>query len=185
MLLKKQTVWLLTMLSLVVVLSVYYVTTPEQPATNMAATEQKEDNKKETDQASKAKEDSGQAKAVVTPANDEMFEALRMEITDDRNKLMEELTVMMANTELSAEQRNEAHEKIKQLTELNTKEGILETLIVSMGYDAALVRADGHDVRVTVKADKPSASAANDIIQLVGKEINGMQNVVVEFQPKK
>ncbi len=28
--LKKQTVWLLTMLSLVVVLSVYYVTTPEK-----------------------------------------------------------------------------------------------------------------------------------------------------------
>ena len=30
MLLKKQTVWLLTMLSLVVVLSVYYITSPEQ-----------------------------------------------------------------------------------------------------------------------------------------------------------
>ena len=29
MLLKKQTVWLLTMLSLVVVLSVYYLTSPE------------------------------------------------------------------------------------------------------------------------------------------------------------
>ena len=32
MLLKKQTVWLLTMLSLVVVLSVYYITSPEQTA---------------------------------------------------------------------------------------------------------------------------------------------------------
>ena len=31
MLLKKQTVWLLTMLSLVVVLSVYYLTSPEVP----------------------------------------------------------------------------------------------------------------------------------------------------------
>ena len=36
MLLKKQTVWLLTMLSLVIVLSVYYITSPTQQATDMA-----------------------------------------------------------------------------------------------------------------------------------------------------
>ncbi len=41
MLLKKQTVWLLTMLSLVVVLSVYYITSPEQQTTNMANVEEK------------------------------------------------------------------------------------------------------------------------------------------------
>ena len=41
MLLKKQTVWLLTMLSLVVVLSVYYITSPEQKSNDMAAVQQK------------------------------------------------------------------------------------------------------------------------------------------------
>ena len=39
MLLKKQTVWLLTMLSLVVVLSVYYITSPESRVNEFAATE--------------------------------------------------------------------------------------------------------------------------------------------------
>ena len=39
MLLKKQTVWLLTMLSLVVVLSVYYLTSPESTE-ETATTEQ-------------------------------------------------------------------------------------------------------------------------------------------------
>ena len=46
MLLKKQTVWLLTMLSLVVVLSVYYLTAPEENAADMTATEQMEKNRK-------------------------------------------------------------------------------------------------------------------------------------------
>lgn len=44
MLLKKQTVWLLTMLSLVVVLSVYYMTTPESPQSNVAVVDQQEEN---------------------------------------------------------------------------------------------------------------------------------------------
>lgn len=39
--LKKQTVWLLTMLSLVVVLSVYYVTTPDKMNTASPATGEK------------------------------------------------------------------------------------------------------------------------------------------------
>jgi stage III sporulation protein AH len=183
MLLKKQTVWLLTMLSLVVVLSVYYVTTPEKTSTNITASEQKESAKKEVEKTTSGKE--GQAKAVVTPSNDETFEVARMEITDQRNKLMEELTVLMANTDLTNEERNEAYETVKQLSELNTKEGILESLIVSMGFDAALVRADGNNVSVTVKADKLSQSKANDIIRLVSGEMEGVQNVVVEFHPKK
>ena len=40
MLLKKQTVWLLTMLSLVVVLSVYYITSPEQQQNELAAVDE-------------------------------------------------------------------------------------------------------------------------------------------------
>lgn len=43
MLLKKQTVWLLTMLSLVVVLSVYYITSPEQQQNELAAVDQEEE----------------------------------------------------------------------------------------------------------------------------------------------
>ena len=47
MLLKKQTVWLLTMLSLVVVLSVYYITSPEQQQNELAAIEETKDEQTE------------------------------------------------------------------------------------------------------------------------------------------
>jgi stage III sporulation protein AH len=54
MLLKKQTVWLLTMLSLVVVLSVYYITSPEQQQSELAVVdeeqEQNDEQVKEQDQ---------------------------------------------------------------------------------------------------------------------------------------
>ncbi|MEB2490604.1 SpoIIIAH-like family protein [Peribacillus frigoritolerans] len=197
MLLKKQTVWLLTMLSLVVVLSVYYLTAPEENAADMTATEQmeQEENKTETKTENKA-ETKGENKSEketskntegssVTIASGDEFESLRMQIEDERAKLNEELTAKMGNTELSAEERDEAYAKIEQLSETKVKENIIENLIVAMDYNAALVRVDGTDVKVSVKADKQTKTEANNIIRLVRKEVSDAQNVVVDFQPEK
>ncbi len=181
MLLKKQTVWLLTMLSLVVVLSVYYITSPEQKATNMANVEEKAKEKKSADTTT-----SDDGKTVISGvASDEVFEALRLELEDQRNEMKEQLNEIMASTDLSAEKRSEAYDQMKSLDELAKKENVLETLIKTMGYDDALVRADGEKVRITVKSKDHSASAANDIIQLVRTEIGELENVVVDFQPTK
>ncbi|MDF1997097.1 SpoIIIAH-like family protein [Peribacillus frigoritolerans] len=197
MLLKKQTVWLLTMLSLVVVLSVYYLTAPEENAADMTATEQmeQEENKAESKTENKA-ETKGENKSEketskntegssVTIASGDEFESLRMQIEDERAKLNEELTAKMGNTELSAEERDEAYAKIEQLSETKVKENIIENLIVAMDYNAALVRVDGTDVKVSVKADKQTKTEANNIIRLVRKEVSDAQNVVVDFQPEK
>ncbi|MGE7879857.1 SpoIIIAH-like family protein [Peribacillus muralis] len=197
MLLKKQTVWLLTMLSLVVVLSVYYLTAPEENAADMTATEQKEktenkmenktDSKTETKGESKGnKETAKNAEgSSVTIASGDEFESLRMQIEDERAKLNEELTTKMGNTDLSAEERDEAYAKMEQLSETKVKENIIENLIVAMDYNAALVRVDGTDVKVSVKADKQTKAEANNIIRLVRKEVSDAQNVVVDFQPEK
>ena len=82
MLLKKQTVWLLTMLSLVVVLSVYYITSPEQTGKEIATIDENEthENNKAsgTDEKSEtAGEDEG---GLFQAAGDETFESLRLEL---------------------------------------------------------------------------------------------------------
>ncbi len=118
-------------------------------------------------------------------ASDEAFEALRMDLEDKRNAQKEQLNGIIASTNLPAEDRSEAYDQMKKLDELATKESVLETLIKTMGYEDALVRADGEKVRITVKAKDHSPSAANDIIQLVRTEIGALQNVAVEFQPTK
>ncbi|AMM93812.1 stage III sporulation protein AH [Peribacillus simplex] len=197
MLLKKQTVWLLTMLSLVVVLSVYYLTAPEENAADMTATEQMEKAENKTESKTESKADTkGENKSEketakntegssVTIASGDEFESLRLQIEDERAKLNEELTAKMGNTELSSEERDEAYAKIEQLSETKVKENIIENLIVAMDYNAALVRVDGTDVKVSVKADKQTKTEANNIIRLVRKEVSDAQNVVVDFQPEK
>ncbi|WP_066365699.1 SpoIIIAH-like family protein [Neobacillus fumarioli] len=185
MLLKKQTVWLLTMLSLVVVLSVYYITSPEPKSKDLAVVEQnaKNQGKQQTKTQTNSK-DSGQI--ISQAAGDSDFEALRMKLQDERSKQQEELTNELAATNLPADERSKIKDQMDKLNEIAQHEEVLETLIKTMGYDDALVRADGGQVKVTVKSKKKlSASEANNIIQKVKKEMNDTNFVAVEYTPSK
>lgn len=185
MLLKKQTVWLLTMLSLVVVLSVYYITSPEPNQGNLATVEEQQEENAVNEEAVEEVESEDGETIISGIASDEQFEALRLDLEDARSQMKEEFQEIVASTDLPVEQRNDAYEKMKELDNISQKEGTLETLIKTMGYDDALVRADGDKVRVTVKAKEHSAAEANEIIQMVRNELGSLQAVAVTFQPEK
>jgi stage III sporulation protein AH len=184
MLLKKQTVWLLTMLSLVVVLSVYYITSPEPNQGNLATVEEQEENAVNEEAVEEVKSEDGET-IISGIASDEQFEALRLDLEDARSEMKEDYQEILASTDLPVEQRNNAYEKMQELDSISQKEGTLETLIKTMGYDDALVRADGDKVRVTVKAKEHTAAEANEIIQMVRNELGSLQAVAVTFQPEK
>ncbi|WP_286229102.1 SpoIIIAH-like family protein [Neobacillus mesonae] len=186
MLLKKQTVWLLTMLSLVVVLSVYYITSPEQQKSDLAAVEETAKDKVEKKQANLKTDAADDQKVITSVSGDAEFEELRMKLNDERSKQEEELTLEMAATNLPADDRSKIKDQMDQLRETATKEELLEMMIKTMGYKDALVRAEGEKVKVTVKSNKkPSASEANKIILEVKKEMNEANFVSVAYQPAK
>ncbi|MBU7593460.1 SpoIIIAH-like family protein [Metabacillus halosaccharovorans] len=237
MMLKKQTVWLLTMLSLVVVLSVYYVTSPEGGSSNVVMTgdDQKvsenaktEDGQEvakeegteaenaeatETTEESEATEESqatdtdetsektegteaGEEGEVQTEeledgtvissssvSSDELFTELRLQLDDQRNELKEQLQTIVASNDASATEKSDAYDEMEALNDAARKEMLLETLIKSKGFDDALVRADGNNVKITVKAKEHNASSANQIMTLVRDEMENMEDVIVTFEP--
>ncbi|AND09508.1 SpoIIIAH-like family protein [Bacillus thuringiensis] len=210
--LKKQTVWLLTMLSLVVVLSVYYVTTPdkmntaspatgekigqEKQGTDKAVTNEapketpkkentsKETTNKETDKKENTKKETSKKEGNVSvQSSDENFTALRMQMEDQRSETKAKLQEVMNSSKSSATEKSKAKDNFDAITTMETKQELLETVIKSQGgYPDALVRADGTDIRVTVKAAKHSQKEANKIIQLVRSE-GGSKDVGVKFDP--
>lgn len=212
--LKKQTVWLLTMLSLVVVLSVYYITSPEGGSSNMATTEGKEqasemnketsvenskvedskteegkveekvaDTQKEKQQSDEIKTEKMEDGTVISSiASDELFTTFRIRLEDQRNEKKEQLQAIVASKDASAEEKSKAYDEMDSLADAAAKEQVLETLIKSKGYEDALVRADGNDVRITVKAKEHTSKAANDIIALVRDEIDDMDDIAVQFE---
>ncbi|MFD1707030.1 SpoIIIAH-like family protein [Siminovitchia sediminis] len=176
MLLKKQTVWLLTMLSLVVVLSVYYVTS--DPATNDLAA-----GSEEAEEEMAGNKDD--MKVITEASGDEAFETIRLEMQDKRSKEIEEITAKVASPDLTAEEKNELYSKMQDLSAMETKEKTLESLIKTLGYDDALVRASDNEVMITVKASEHSRADAARILQIVREEIGTNMVATVEFQSSK
>ncbi|RSK27799.1 SpoIIIAH-like family protein [Bacillus sp. HMF5848] len=191
MLLKKQTVWLLTMLSLVAVLSVYYITSPVED--ELAYTEQdvaQENEMQQTEDMATIGESNGTVEQAedgsVTSslATNDFFMTARMQYEDSRSRIQENLTSIMASTNLPTDKINEASEKLQDLTYIMEKEKIIETLIKSeLGFSEALVYAEDNHVKVTVQSEQLSAKEANDIMHMVRQEIKGINDVYVSFLP--
>lgn len=130
MMLKKQTVWLLTMLSLVVVLSVYYIMSPqgenavtvedtkskgmeEKKASPEKGTDkgtEKNAEEKSTDKETNAKQEdvetSGkEGKAVSEQTDDELFTTYRLELEDKRSKQREEYNEIVSSDDATAQEK--------------------------------------------------------------------------------
>ncbi|MGV3466229.1 MAG: SpoIIIAH-like family protein, partial [Heyndrickxia sp.] len=181
MLLKKQTVWLLTMLSLVVVLSVYYVTSEPKSSNDLAMVDKNGEKTSDKANSATSKKD-GKVNISTQVAGDQAFEAMRISRDDDRSKLKEQLTNKLATSNLSAEEKNKAYDEMKKLQDTAQQEQVLETLIKSHGYQDALVQSDGTNINITVKSNKQSTAAANEIIRLVEQQIGSAPEVAVGFE---
>ncbi len=175
---KKRTVWMLTLLSLVAVISVYYVQEPNNmPFDGLAIFSDETSNKLTVDD--EAKDES------VTPvyAQSALFEEMRMEASNERSQLKEQLTTKITAKEITADEINEAYSTMEDLTVRESTEAMLEMLIRSLGYSDALVQTEKGLVKVMVISDELGKAEANEIIHIVKKEWEDARKVQVTFQP--
>lgn len=176
---KKQTIWLLTMLSLLVVLTIYYVTSDKD---NFAFTFV-------PDKAANVDEPVDDPIEIgITSQDDigeyEFFLMTRMEIEDQRSMKKERLKEVIKANNVSATEVNNALDEIDYLENISIKENVARQSILSLddAYSDVLVRTDEDKVMVHVLTDDMLPEAASHIIQVVRDEI-GMNEVEVNFQP--
>ncbi|HLR62441.1 MAG TPA: SpoIIIAH-like family protein [Lentibacillus sp.] len=175
--LKKQTVWLLTMLSLMIVLSVYYMTSPGNGG-DLAYVNKDENNQEET--ASSDAEDGKSAKGgkeanvndISNVGDDQLFTTIRMEIQDERSETKDRLDDVVASSTASVEEKNQARDEMNQLDEISSKESVLENSIMAAAdYNDVLVRHEDDKVHVHVKEkEQLSNSEVVNIMQMVKDE---------------
>lgn len=180
--LKKQTIWLLTMLSLMVVLSVYYVMSPKSG--DLAYINKGESDAEKT--ASSEQMDDGDAKVdgITNAGKDEVFANIRMNLQDKRSMEKSRLNDIVASSSASTEEKNKAWEEINTIEGIESKEYVLENSIMSQGeYEEVLVRSEDNIVHVHLKTNtKPSGEEVVNIMQLVRDEFGDIP-VDVDYQP--
>lgn len=166
----KQSIWFLTLFSLILVLSVYYITMPNELllTNNSNQTEKEETTNKEE-------------QAVIKES--EILTALRVEAEEKRSEEINELNETLNNKEASIEDKNNAFEKLKDLNSLKGKEQLLEKKIKENFKLDSFVKIDNNNqVRVVVSGNEHNTELANNIMRSIQEDFETKMYISVKFQ---
>ena len=157
----KQKLWFLTLFSLILVLSVYYVTMPS----NLLS-------------VSNIKEDTP---PTINMEDTNILDVLKEENNERVAKEIESLRKIVVDVETNIDDKNIAYEKIQKLEENKGKEEKIVSLIKEkLGFDT-YVEIKNAKVNVVVSNKEHSYKIANDIIKLVSSSFDSDKSVTVKF----
>ena len=162
----KQNLWFLTLFSLILVLSVYYITMPNDVVLkNTEASLKKKENK---------------PKITVKKTNE--LEAMRVSLEEEREELTSSLKEQLTNKELSPDEKNNAYEKIKYLNGLQGKEENLEKKIKNNLKIDSFVKIDNSNISVVAISNNHDKVLANNIMRTIQEEYKDRVFTTVKFQ---
>lgn len=162
----KKNLWFLTLFSLVLVLSVYYITMPsELLVTNNG----------------KVKINDGDDKDVVIEESD-ILTSLRVEADNQMKQEIDVLKQVLTNVDVSVEEKNNAFEELKLLNQLKGKEEKLEDLVKSTYNLGSFIKIDDDQIRVVIESDDTSPSLANNIMRTIQQQFENKMYISVKFQ---
>lgn len=162
----KQKLWFLTLFSLILVLSVYYVAMPNELLKDKTTTVNKDNN-------------SG---AVVEVKESNILDTIRITSDEERLKEMEDLRLILTNVDSSIEEKNNAYEKLKLIEETKGKEETLENKIKKEFNIDSFIKISNNQIKVTIVSSKHSYELANNIIRSIQEEYDEKMYITVKFE---
>lgn len=168
----KQSLWFLTLFSLILVLSVYYITMPnELLLTNNSNYLESKNTSKEEDSDTK-----------VTIEKSELLVTMRVNLEEERSEQIADLKTTLTNSDATSEEKNNAYEKIKYITDLKGQEEAIEEKIKKEYNLESFVKIDNNEVKVVAVKDKHDSTLANKIMKTVQSEFQNKVYVTVKFE---
>ena len=164
----KKSLWFLTLFSLILVLSIYYITMPSELLLTSGTNIIKEDNNK--------------SEPTINIEESDLLVSLRVESDEEMSKEIEELKLVLTDSNSSVEEKNKAYEKIKDLNNNRSEEEKLETQIKESHKLEAFVKIKGNNISVIVKTKEHSNTLANNIMRTIQSNYNESKYIIVKFQ---
>ena len=159
----KQSLWFVTLLSLVLVLGVYYVTMPN----DLLKTEKTKNVNSEV---------------TVDVEENDMLVALRVERDEEVATKMDELELVLTNETSTADEKNNAFEELKLLNLNIGKEEELETLILDTYKIKSYVEINNDQIKVVVNSSEHDSKLANNIMRTIQGEFDEKMYITIKFE---
>ncbi len=156
----KQGLIFLTLTSLILVLSVYYVTMPNELLLTTNS------------QYTNIEEKVSNEKVAITSSN--TISAMKNILNEERKIKVDELNNKLTNKELSFEEKNNVYDEIKVLNKIESMEEDIENIIKNEYKLDNFAKVKDDVIEITVNGKDHSASLAAKIMSSVEEKYNDM-----------
>lgn len=160
----KQNIWFITLFSLIIVLSIYYITMP-------------------SDLMIQSNEIKTEVEEVVSEVEEStVLVSLRIEAEEEYLQEMESLKSVLASNDSSITEKNNAFEQLKSLSNIKGEQEKLEEKLSEAISANAFVKIDGNQIKVVVDKKEHDTKLANQIMRLVQENYKNKMYITVKFQ---
>ena len=158
----KQGLWFLTLFSIILVLSVYYIAMPN----NTLATLKENTNDVET----------------INIKDTDSLASLRVLDDEEIASTMNELQSILLNDKATLEEKNNAYEKIQNINSNKGKEESIENIITDTFKLQSFVKIDKDNIKITISKKDVDAKFANQIIRKIQEQYTNKMYITIKFQ---
>lgn len=152
----KQALVFITLFSLILMLSIYYVTSPIKPADDL----------------------------IVSDSIEGSIASLQEKKDDKRLQLRQQNSGILASASASEQEKQVALEVIEQLDVIARVEENLQTSLVALGFMESFVEIEGKQMRIVVETLQENMEDAAKIISVALQQTNQQYAVEVSFRLK-
>lgn len=165
----KQGIWFLTLTSLALVLSVYYITMPNE----LLLTNNSNYNDTSVDEVNNES---------ITITESELLTSMRIELDEERNLLLSQLEEKLTDSDLTVSEKNEVYENLKYISEISSKEELLEKKIKDEFELDSFVKINDDIVEVIINNTNHDKSLAVNIMKSLQEEFLDKMYISVSFK---
>ena len=169
----KKNLWFVTLFSLILVLSVYYITMPSELLMTNNGSYLNEVVNEENEESNTVN---------IEVEESEILVALRVEANDQMLNEVEELKTILTSTTSTVDEKNNAFEKMKLLNITRGEEESLENKILKEFNLKSFVKIDGDQIRIVVASASHNEELANNIMRSVQSNYDKKMYISVKFQ---
>ena len=160
----KQNLWFLTLFSLIMVLSIYYLTMSDDTLSTLNV----------------SSDDTGATDVVISEENDTLI-ALKVADEEELLARMEELENILLSDVATLQEKNEAYEELQTLNKTESEKEAIVKLIKDQFKLDSVVKIDNNNITITIASTTHDATLANNIIRSVQELYDSDQYITVKF----
>ena len=159
----KQSLWFVTLFSLMVVLGIYYFS---QDQKNIAATNIT----------------SGSESYVAKTTEDESIDVLKIAEDEATIGKIDELQNILLDEEATLEEKNNAYDELEVLSNTKKEENEIKSIIEKEHNYQSFVKINDNNINVVIKSNIHNTDEANKIIRKVQDKFKENKYITVKFE---